>query len=526
MAVTRYCADILNFEDCPVRRTTEELLLYLKAWRKHTSHEGKCLVCNHDLIFEQVPFTTCCQYFYYNKNLACYPLNSIAVQTPGYLFLLQQFQRMIAKEKIQTNQDFLVIPDPIYWQVKATLGYEKVIKFTKGQPVTRRTEDVLPPSKSFMFYKQLQEMPLNYGSLDSRSCGKATLIRQIAFGKRCVLSMRGMIVPDPTLRSNEIRIPDSIVDKFQLKGQWIILNRMPSLQPGNFVALQVPRHGPSWNNSCFAIPLEILNAINGDFDGDECNIYLVPNIQAQAECATLLNPEWEIGCFVMGLKLAPSQDMLVAYYMFYDDIDFLPYKSPNLTSTLRVIYELYGSKAAFNAIDSLRKFYLKVLQKRTCFAITLEEIFQLLEMARDSDFETFRNRAQKTKGCLVTQVLAGAKGSFEHLYQMFGTVGQQGSQFIKNSFWTGLTPLEAMAHARTSYNALSQSGKIWQPGYGYTKIAYNIHDIKVDYLGRLMDGEKRVIEQDVLDVLHYTDVMSEETFSYLVLKILKGKEKI
>ncbi|GFX49362.1 hypothetical protein TNCV_1801981 [Trichonephila clavipes] len=38
-----------------------------------------------------------------------------------------------------------------------------------------------------------------------------------------------------------------------------------------------------------------------------------------------------------------------------------------------------------------------------------------------------------------------------------------------------------------------------------------------DYKGRLMDGET-VIENDVLNVFHYTDVMSEEGFQHLLTR--------
>lgn len=50
--------------------------------------------------------------------------------------------------------------------------------------------------------------------------------------------------------------------------------------------------------------------------------------------------------------------------------------------------------------------------------------------------------------------------------------------------------------------------------------------MKVDYLGRLVNGEKRVIEQDVLDAVHHTDVMSEETFRYLIDEVLVKKRSL
>lgn len=514
MAVNRYRISLLELKDCHLRLTPQELLRVLKAWRKKNEFGNVCSKCETKINFGSKNFALCCDQFYFDDQRPFYSLESIAVPTPGYTFLLPQLKRMIEKAGIETDQDFLIIPDPVYWQMATTLIYEKVLKFVSGQPMTCRTKTVQPPSKTPMFYKQIQEAPLNYGSLDSRSCGKATFIRQAAFGKRCCYSMRGMIVPDATLKANEIRLPDSIVKKFGLKGKWVILNRMPSLQPENFVALRVPPDGPSWPHDCFGIPLEILPSINGDFDGDEVNIYLFFSIFSQAECATILNPEWEMGSFVMGMKLSPSQDELVAYHLFYDEIDFLPYKNPDLKKTLRVIYEIYGSKRAFKAFDDMREFQLEKFENHYCFALTLEEMKWLVKtIANGGDIS-------RGRGCLVVQVLAKAKGTFEHLYQMFGEIGAQGNDFVKSSFWSGLTPFEAVAHAKASHVALWQTAKIWQPGYGHNKVIFNVQGLKQDYLGRLIDGESRVVEQDVLYAVHHTDVMSEETFDHILDQVL------
>ncbi|GFS72652.1 uncharacterized protein TNCV_1420551 [Trichonephila clavipes] len=162
----------------------------------------------------------------------------------------------------------------------------------------------------------------------------------------------------------------------------------------------------------------------------------------------------------------------------------------------------------------MRQFYLDVLQRQMCFALTLQEMQTLYEWGRES-LEGFQQKAETSSGCLVTQVLSGAKGSFEHLYQMFGSIGYQNDVFVKHSFWEGLRANEAVVHAKTATEALSNASKIWEPGYSYYKMVYNLQGLYVDYKGRLMDGET-VIENDVLNVFHYTDVMSEEGFQHLL----------
>lgn len=561
MSVRSYQLSLLEYDQCPVQMTPEALVTLLKSWRKEHLFRHTCTKCNSPLTFETVPYTCCCQQFYYNSRLTCYPVQSIAVRTPGFPFLLNQIERLVRHHAVVTNQEFLVIPDPIYWQVSSTLVYEKVMKFVQRLPVTNRTKVIQLPSKVHSFYKQTQEAPLNYGSLDYRMIGKATFLRQAALGKRCTLSMRGMIVPDASLSPNEIHLPDDIVHQFNLKGQWVILNRMPSLQPGNFVALRVKGSGAeeatehregnpgneegkgnkeencnkdregkrtSWPYPCFGIPLEIVEALNADFDGDECNLYLVPNLQSQAECETLLNPRVEMGCFVMGLKLSPSQDMLIAYRLFHDEIDFLPYKDPeDLRRTFQVIYDLYGSSVTYDCFDRMRLFYLDVLQNRIFFGLTLKEMEKLIELGENATPESFKEAVKKSvvKGCLVTQVEAKAKGSLDHLYQMFGKMGFQDNYPVESSLWKGLNPVEAVHHATETVNALSQSGKIWEPGYGYSKMVFNLQGLWVNYEGEWVDG-KCVIEKDALNVVHYSKLMSVSAFRHLVDKVLVRGENL
>ncbi|GFW25985.1 RPOLA_N domain-containing protein [Trichonephila clavipes] len=229
----------------------------------------------------------------------------------------------------------------------------------------------------------------------------------------------------------------------------------------------------------------MVQAMNTDFDGDECNLYLVPNVLSQAECATILNREFQLGCFVMqGLKLTPTRDMLVMYFSKFKDIPFLPYKQRDLSKTFQVLYDCYGSQQTFKYIDQMRQFYLDVLQRQMCFALTLQEMQALYEWGRES-LEVFQQKTEMSSGCLVTQVLSGAKGSFENLYQKFGSIGCQNEVFVKHSFWEGLRANEAAVHAKMATEALSNASKIWEPGYSYYKMVYNLQGLYGDYKERL-----------------------------------------
>ncbi|GFQ78690.1 RPOLA_N domain-containing protein [Trichonephila clavata] len=121
-----------------------------------------------------------------------------------------------------------------------------------------------------------------------------------------------MIVPDASLRPNQIQLPAHVVKKFNIHNQWLFLNRMPSLQPGNFIALKSPFTGLGYD--CFGIPLEVVQAMNADFDGSEYNLYLVPNA-LRSRMRDHFESRIQLGCFVMqGPKLTPTQNMLVVYF--------------------------------------------------------------------------------------------------------------------------------------------------------------------------------------------------------------------
>lgn len=509
MSVKDYTISLLSHDKCRIQFTPDQLVSYLKAWRKKNSFGTTCAQCQQKLDFGPIHFTICCDKFYYNGQLDPYPVESIAIATPGYQFVLPQLKKMLNDE---SDQDFLVVPDPIYWQMKSTLVYEKTMKFVMGKPMTNRTTQVQPKEKSGQFYKQIQEAPLNYGSLSHRSCGKATLIRQIAFGKRCQYSMRATITPDTSLRPNEIALPRQVVEKFNLLGKWVLVNRMPSLQPENVIALKVVKIADFDN--CVGIPMEIVAALKADFDGDEFNIYILMNVQSQAECEQILNSENVMGSVNMGLVLSPSQDMLVAYRLWKNEIDFLPSSSDNdLKTVLRILYDIHGSKRAFEGFDKMRQFYLRKMFEDCVFGLTLEEMLKLVDLANNVSLEQFEKLVKSLDMCLVHQIEAGAKGSYDLLYQMFGSIDLQNGK--ESSFWKGLTPNEAVTHAMASIDSLSQLEKIWEPGYSYSKSVYNLQGLNVNYLGQLVDG-RTVVENDALDALHHTDILSESAFVELM----------
>ena len=534
MSVCSYSVSPLKYTDCRIRYENPlEFAKVLKAWRHSHTSSSFCTKCGRKFLFRIYDdygdeyqfdndrnFEICCNRFYFRPT-SCYLPESIGLKTPGYAFSLPSFIRAGERRGDSSCDDFLVVPDPGYWQVPFTLVLDKIVKFATGSPMTKKTNYVLPASKTPLLFKQFQEAPLNHGSLLKRSGGKNTFFRQFAFGKRCQLSARAMIVPDSELRPNEISVPEWMATRFDLKGQWLILNRMPSLQPENFVALKVTK---LWEHECFGIPLEILEQINGDFDGDECNLYFLRNPVAQAECEMLLNSERNLSGSTFDLKLHPSREMQIVYHFLYESpkLSFLePYKQPSLFETFRTIYDLKGSETAFRSIDDMRRLYIDELQNERVFGFSVNEVVDLSRLAATCpDAESFALKFEQVekRGPLWTMVFSGAKGSSFHVYLMTGSIGGQ------SSLWKGLTAEEAVPHARASAEGFQKANDVSGPGYDYAKSVNCQQGVHCDYKGRLVDGVfDLVIERDALNAIPAEKLMSNASFEHLCMGLKRRR---
>lgn len=519
MAVVTYTIRVLDINDCKLQYTPVQVKHLLQAWRNHHSTSSTCVKCEEILTFEK-NFKICCNSLFFTP-VEPYIVQSIAVLTPGYSFLPTTLERAMIKEQMAIHQDFVIIPDPLYWQVTATLVYDRVMNYVMGLPPSKRKKNFDTPKHPSFYYKQMQSAFLYHGSYSQRSEGKNTYFRKIALAKRCEFTARAMIVPAPFLKANEIMIPNSMEQELKIKNKWLIINRMPSLLPENFVALRVVN---SWNHDCFGIPLEIAPQMNADFDGDEVNAYIVKSFQAQAECEAILNSETNISSFTMGLKLTPCHDMLITYYLKYKDINFLPYKHRNLQKTFKVIFDLYGSKECFKCFDQMREYYLNATQNDFLFTLSFSEILELKKLA--TSLEEFIDKLKNAPdNCLLTQIRSGAKGSFIHLYQLVGAVGLQCTDYtkplvnpyIKSSFFDGLTPMELVIHAQAGFEALINTSEVWRPGYNFFKLSNNLQNVEVNHLGQVVD-KNHIISDDSVKMMYYEDVLSKESFQELITK--------
>jgi len=109
-----------------------------------------------------------------------------------------------------------------------------------------------------------------------RLSGKRGLLRRSLLGQSVIRSGRSVIVPDFTLRPDQVGLPSTLMDGLNVSstmldefGDVVIVNRQPSLHPYNLVAL---RATPRDDDAIRLHPL-VLTCLAGDFDGDTIAVH-------------------------------------------------------------------------------------------------------------------------------------------------------------------------------------------------------------------------------------------------------------
>lgn len=225
--------------------------------------------------------------------------------------------------------------------------------------------------------------------------GKFGIFRNLMLGKRLNRSIRLVIAGDPNLDLDEILVPKSITDRVRVpervwngnvnkmkeyarngqlwydsdeiqveedeiivgqvydrvlcNGDWVTLNRQPSLSKTSLLAMRI-KVGIVENN-IFCFNPCITTAFNADFDGDEMNIYAGYGLEAAAELQELCHLNRNIyDPLTKKISIQPIQDAVTGMYLMtkekteiarglFDDCAMLTQR----TSRYRNTYALFST---------------------------------------------------------------------------------------------------------------------------------------------------------------------------------------
>ncbi len=145
-------------------------------------------------------------------------------------------------------------------------------------------------------------------TIAGRVTGKFGLLRRNGLGAAAIRSGRAVLVGDPTLGPEEVRIPrwmaqDLGIDPERTNagfGDVVIVNRQPTLHP---YSLQALRARP-WDESAVALHPILLAAIAGDFDGDTVAVHRLQSEAARQEIWELRRPAAALRSGASGSLLA------------------------------------------------------------------------------------------------------------------------------------------------------------------------------------------------------------------------------
>lgn len=326
----------------------------------------------------------------------------------------------------------------------------------------------------------------NEESLVNRISGKEGTFRKYILGKRNKYCARAVITPDPNIDVDEVGIPASFCNdiKVQKDGDYVLLNRQPSLQRMSLMAFKAKIMPGSYT---IRINPSVCPSFNADFDGDEMNIFCASSYPTKAECDVLLavdkcilSPQNSMpsvyaiqdtvtGAFMMHkmdklLKKSTLHDCITMSHVHLDSTKIFTSKdlvcslvqaaagdsnltANPLTSTIirnivRNIVTSYDGKCALMFLGSLQKIVNRWLLEEglsvgyddcvsKASSVTVPDIDTSDE---DSNYvlHNTRNMSQrlalqslKDNNPLLVMIESGSKGSRTNLGQILSLVGQQ-----------------------------------------------------------------------------------------------------
>jgi DNA-directed RNA polymerase beta' subunit len=245
-------------------------------------------------------------------------------------------------------------PEDVEWPSDLSRLYERLVDLVKSPTKTDAYQrNVSTLYNSIVGY-------LKKDGVIAAISGKFGIFRNLMLGKRLNRSIRLVIAGDPHLDLDEILVPRSITERVRVPervwngniskmkeyarngqlwydseevqveqdeiivgqvydrvlhdGDWVTLNRQPSLSKTSLLAMRI-KVGVTENN-IFAFNPCIATAFNADFDGDEMNIYTGYGPEAVAELQELCHVNHNIyDPLTKKVFIQPIQDVVSAVYM-------------------------------------------------------------------------------------------------------------------------------------------------------------------------------------------------------------------
>lgn len=247
---------------------------------------------------------------------------------------------------IETLFGFYKAPPPTFFSDRNFNFLKTFLKntqtFLKEKDITS-IKNFTPPTdeetiEEFLKFKETEEKkfemflthPFNNGVLKQQFSGKKSTVRNLMLGK-VMPSMRYVLTIDTQLGPDEVSIPKIVYDKLNLKSNFVIVNRAPSINDTCIYTAVLRWHEDSFTAKISAL---IADGLHADQDGDEITIFMLPETNVLPNYDEVLmmkeirNNLWSIGLrhkFDYSPKISFGQYYMLVMYIFHDKIcELLP----------------------------------------------------------------------------------------------------------------------------------------------------------------------------------------------------------
>lgn len=300
-----------------IRRTNNKNLLTLNVLDLPHATYDQLYVCMRCYINPYMKCQECIKFYRYNKTFLIETLFGFYKSPPPTFFTDRNFN--FFKTFIKKVQGFLEehqITD--LKTVEVPSDDELKDEFFKFRDIE------VKKFESFLNY------PFNNGILKQQFSGKKSIIRNMMLGK-IMPSMRYVLTIDTQLGPDEVSIPKIVYDKLNLKTNFVIVNRAPSINDTCIYVAILKYHDDSFTAK---LPAFIADGLHADQDGDEITIFMLSKTQELQNYNEMLmmkelrNSIWSSGIrhkFDYSPKISFGQYYQYVMYLFHDKIcEMLP----------------------------------------------------------------------------------------------------------------------------------------------------------------------------------------------------------
>lgn len=298
---------------------------------------------------------------------------------------------------------------------------------------------------------------------------KFGMLEQEIFGKRVNYCMRSVIVPNPQLSIDQVGIPPDAAHIMGVRDEDIVLfNRQPSLTRQSIMAVKVKIQQEGTKvisfNPC------LCTAFNADFDGDEMNIFALPNKEIYIRDAKKLLPQNNMLSAKDGKPVVyPHQECLLGLFLGGGRANG-ENKNIRQNITLQIKNAVVEEKNPDKILETIHQ-----LQTNSYLALNSETEFSLTNF-------------KKSVKDIIDSGARGSESNYRHMFEELGkqnispfTIVTDKNRNICNNLEKGLTYDEMFLHLQSSRESIVSIGVTTaSSGYLSKKLMSSMSNVTYD----------------------------------------------